>query len=228
MKKLLYPSDDVGYKSNTGGKMANVRALTPEEVRNYHEKYYTPDNMMVIVIGDVDPYDIMDSLNNVNSKVDGAVRKRVKRPFSNIEAAKVSSARTSPLLVPFPSDEEEDSGTSTGQVVIGYKGGLWNDFMWKVCIQTAWEYLSGTSNSPLHASMIECDDPVCGSIDGSLEEFAVTSYTITFDNVPVDKLDQIGMVCTNGLSLLNVKFQEFQFTCHHSNLVYYNATLMNR
>ena len=124
--------------------------------------------------------------------------------------------------------EEEDSGTSTGQVVIGYKGGLWNDFMWKVCIQTAWEYLSGTSNSPLHASMIECDDPVCGSIDGSLEEFAVTSYTITFDNVPVDKLDQIGMVCTNGLSLLNVKFQEFQFTCHHSNLVYYNATLMNR
>ena len=44
---LLYPTG--GYSAETGGKMANLRALTNAQVTRYHVENYRPDNMAFIV-----------------------------------------------------------------------------------------------------------------------------------------------------------------------------------
>ena len=42
-----------GYKSETGGLMSEIRQLTNATVRAYHQQYYRPDNMCLIVTGPV-------------------------------------------------------------------------------------------------------------------------------------------------------------------------------
>jgi hypothetical protein len=48
--RSLYPGES-GFHSETGGKMANLRALSYETVRKYHADFYRPDNLCVIVAG---------------------------------------------------------------------------------------------------------------------------------------------------------------------------------
>jgi Zn-dependent M16 (insulinase) family peptidase len=40
-----------GYKSETGGLMSEIRQLTNATVRAYHQQYYRPDNLCLIVTG---------------------------------------------------------------------------------------------------------------------------------------------------------------------------------
>ena len=43
------------YHIVTGGKAETVRKLTAKDLRDYHAKYFVPNNMIVAVFGDIDP-----------------------------------------------------------------------------------------------------------------------------------------------------------------------------
>ncbi len=38
-----------------GGSVKHIKNLSPKDVRSYYEKYYTPDNMNLVITGDVNP-----------------------------------------------------------------------------------------------------------------------------------------------------------------------------
>jgi Zn-dependent M16 (insulinase) family peptidase len=73
MLQAIYPGD-CGYKSETGGIMANLRDLTVHKgmlqhcvcllifraVRSYHKSYYRPDNLCLIITGIVDPQQLFE------------------------------------------------------------------------------------------------------------------------------------------------------------------------
>lgn len=48
-----------GLKSSAdeliGGSIAHIKKLTKDDVKAYYDKYYTPDNMNLVITGDVDP-----------------------------------------------------------------------------------------------------------------------------------------------------------------------------
>jgi Zn-dependent M16 (insulinase) family peptidase len=48
--QLIYPEES-GYRSETGGRLENLRSLTCETVRQYHTEYYKPNNLAVIIAG---------------------------------------------------------------------------------------------------------------------------------------------------------------------------------
>jgi hypothetical protein len=52
MIRSLYPESS-GLRSETGGIMANLRALTAQKIRDYHRAFYRPDNLCLIIVGQV-------------------------------------------------------------------------------------------------------------------------------------------------------------------------------
>jgi predicted Zn-dependent peptidase len=56
-------------KNLVGGSIETESALTREDLVNYHSKYYTPDNMYTVIVGDVDPDKTMQIVaKNFNQK----------------------------------------------------------------------------------------------------------------------------------------------------------------
>ena len=52
---VLYPGDDCGYSSETGGKMSNLRdSVDAAKIRQYHKEFYRADNLCIMVTGSVD------------------------------------------------------------------------------------------------------------------------------------------------------------------------------
>lgn len=66
--RQLYPGK-CGYKSETGGMLAPIRALGAHTVRDYHAAYYRPENLCLIVVGKVPTQDLLDTINAVEENV---------------------------------------------------------------------------------------------------------------------------------------------------------------
>ena len=47
----LYPGS--GYSTETGGLMKELRTLTHETVQAYHQEFYRPDNLCLIITGNI-------------------------------------------------------------------------------------------------------------------------------------------------------------------------------
>lgn len=73
MARALYPGQ-CGYSSETGGIMKNLRESTSStKVRNYHKEYYRPENLKVIITGQVKPADVFRSLEKLENKIESKV-----------------------------------------------------------------------------------------------------------------------------------------------------------
>jgi Zn-dependent M16 (insulinase) family peptidase len=58
-----------GYSSNTGGKLENLRALTNASITQYHSDYYRPDNLCLIVTGQVEPAALLAALEPLEARL---------------------------------------------------------------------------------------------------------------------------------------------------------------
>ncbi len=63
LHRLLFPG--TGYQSETGGLMKCLRSLTVEKIRQYHRSYYRPDNLCLVVVGQVEHQALMDAVAKV-------------------------------------------------------------------------------------------------------------------------------------------------------------------
>lgn len=66
--RLLYPN--CGYSAETGGIMHNLRTSTSnEKVRNYHAQFYRPENLTLIITGQVKVDDVSKALESVERRI---------------------------------------------------------------------------------------------------------------------------------------------------------------
>jgi len=61
-RRLLYP-EGIGFRYETGGMLEALRVLTPERIREFHQAMYKPQNMAVIIVGDVDHENLLQILD---------------------------------------------------------------------------------------------------------------------------------------------------------------------
>lgn len=70
----LYP--DCGYSCETGGILQNLRTSTSnEKVRNYHAQFYRPENLTLIITGQVNIEDVSKALEPVEQRILNKLRK---------------------------------------------------------------------------------------------------------------------------------------------------------
>ena len=117
------PADEL-----VGGSVEHIKNLTREDVVNYYNKYYTPDNMNIVITGDVNPDDAIElvSKNFVSKKTSQGKKYEEK-------------------LVPIDKNVRKDfisDKTTEAQIVLGFCGPKNNDAKDKVLFDIVCAYLN--------------------------------------------------------------------------------------
>jgi len=185
MLRAIYPGK-CGYKSETGGIMKNLRESTSnEKVINYHKEFYRPENLGVVITGQVDIEEVLKTCESFEEKiVSKGDRDPFLRPWSG-EVPKLEVGKE--ILVPYPADDEDN-----GMVYIAWRGpsavtNLYRMFATMILM----EYLTETSVSPLQARFVEIDSPYASTVGYNFIENKESAVYLMFENVPKDKIDEV-------------------------------------
>ncbi|KAF6215152.1 hypothetical protein GE061_009903 [Apolygus lucorum] len=182
---LMYPGH-CGYKSKTGGAMKNLRESTSnEKVRAYHKQFYRPENLYVIVVGSINPEEVLKALGPVEeSIISKGDRGDFERPWQKPVPPLLGP---SDILVPFPCDEEDN-----GMVYIGWRGpsAVKDYYRFSAC-NILLKYMTDTSVSPLPKEFVDIPDPYASKVSYTPYENAESLMVLTFDNVPKEKLSSV-------------------------------------
>jgi zinc protease len=95
------------YHLVTEGKAESVRALSSADLTRYHARYFTPENMVVTIFGDIDP----DAAVALAGKLFGTLP-----PAS--AAASIDFRR--PNALPASAAYHKQTGKDTGMILLGY------------------------------------------------------------------------------------------------------------
>ncbi|OWY55736.1 metallopeptidase [Alternaria alternata] len=151
LRRLLYPEGD-GFRMETGGLMENLRGLTLERIRRFHQYMYQPKNIRLVLIGEVDHANLLGVLDMFEDRIVDRVpaySEPFKRPW-------VESKQTPPLsktvvdTVEFPEEDE-----STGEILIAFPGPKTIDNLAETAITILFLYLSGSPVSVLVNTLVE-------------------------------------------------------------------------
>lgn len=117
------PADEL-----VGGSVAHIQNLTRDDVVNYYNKYYTPDNTNIVITGDINPEEAIKLVSkNFNSRKVSKGQKFEEKlnPINNV------------VRKDFKSDK-----TTSAEIVIGFAGPKNNDTRGKILFELAREYLN--------------------------------------------------------------------------------------
>ncbi|KAK4880203.1 hypothetical protein RN001_008349 [Aquatica leii] len=185
LQKKLYPGH-CGYSSNTGGKMKNLReSTTNDKVRKYHKEFYRPENLALIISGQIKPEDVFRALEPVENKI---IEKGERGPFLRPwQSSCPPVEKSEDLIIKYPSDDE-----TTGLVFVAWRGpsSVTQTYELSSCI-TLLKYLTDYSVAPLQKEFVEIDDPYACLVSYNVVENSDTSLYLSFGGVPKDKLELI-------------------------------------
>jgi len=197
--ELLYPNG--GYSAETGGKMANLRSLTNEQVRRYHRENYRPDNVMVILSGTASEAEFLRELEKVEERIQAKGYTRgssgFDRPWSH-PVPPMSPAGTigvlsaglpkegQPVVVEFPSEEE-----STGVVSLGWRGPAYHEHATWAQLSLLWSYLTDSAIAPLSKALVEVESPLCSRVSPADEVFSEGYHQVWFRDAKCDTIDKL-------------------------------------
>ena len=154
MIKNLFPGNN-SYTSQTGGKLSNLReSTTIEKVREYHRKFYRPENLYITVTGNVEGKEVFKALDSVERKIlskrtdksDEPYVRPFQRPLEKLEKDVRATVR-------YPSKEER-----FGSVSMGWRlpGQLWEEIP-TIQVKLTSSSLNGESNlRPLDFRLFTC------------------------------------------------------------------------
>jgi len=117
-KRMLYP-EDVGFRYETFGVMESLRLLTADRIRKYHKDVYRPQNLCVVLIGEVDHENLLDILEKFESSIMEDIPEPTtpfRRPWIDSNQAPLLRS-SSTEFVEFPEDDE-----SSGEIQISFFG----------------------------------------------------------------------------------------------------------
>jgi Zn-dependent M16 (insulinase) family peptidase len=166
-RQLLYP-ENIGFRYETGGMMEALRVLTPERIRSFHKAMYQPQNLAVIIVGEVDH----DHLLRILDEFEENIKDDIPPPDPNFKRPFVDSPQPPPLTktvvetVEFPEEDE-----STGDVLVAFFGPSCIDQIEITAMAVLLTYLCGSSVSVLENTIVE-------------KEQLASSVTYWWDNRP--------------------------------------------
>ncbi|KAJ6263411.1 hypothetical protein Dda_1974 [Drechslerella dactyloides] len=184
--RRLYP-EGVGFRSETGGMMEQLRVLKPERIRDFHKEMYQPKNLCLVIIGTVDEPELLDILDKFEDGILDDVPKPDapwKRPWIDSTPPPLLK-KSSKHLVEFPEKDE-----STGSVLVGYLGPSCNDYREMAALDVLGSYLTGSSVAVLEKQMVEIADPYTTGVALYTEERPNSVIWFELASVPFKRLDE--------------------------------------
>ena len=113
-----------------GGSVKHVKNFNQKDLQDYYNKYYTPDNMNLVITGDVNPNEVINIVaKNFNSK--------------KISQGKKFEEKLVPINKTVRKDFYSDKANST-EIVLGFAGPRNNDIKENVAFDLARTYLNSS------------------------------------------------------------------------------------
>eukprot|EP00927_Polykrikos_kofoidii_P013205 TRINITY_DN15735_c0_g1_i1.p1 TRINITY_DN15735_c0_g1~~TRINITY_DN15735_c0_g1_i1.p1 ORF type:complete len:1115 (+),score=199.42 TRINITY_DN15735_c0_g1_i1:60-3404(+) len=186
-KKLAAYPGKCSYKSETGGRLKELRELTNEMVRECHNTYYRPDNLCVIVTGQVDYTELCQAAAPVVESIKQCERMKALSPLVRPCTLPVPRPEAPAMVkIEFPAEDE----TNGALCELAWHGPEWGDFMTNTALSLFLTYLTQDSISPLRKAFVETDPPLCGAISFSMVEQSVYLFYIVLKSVVVEQLSK--------------------------------------
>lgn len=184
MRLAAYPGR-CSYKSETGGRLKELRELTNATVVDYHRSYYRPDNLCVIVTGQVGFKDLCDAAAPVIESIRRSERCQtlapLERPFSS-PVPRPSEHHEG--RIEFPAEDEKNGAICE----LCWHGPRWEDLEAVTALKVLLAYLCQDSVSPLRKALVETLPPLCGKISEGLHEYSTQLINITLQSCDVEQL----------------------------------------
>lgn len=184
LMKTLY-ADKSGYSSETGGLMSELRKLTNEQIREFHQSMYRPDNLCVVITGSVEEDELLEIMSKFDDRLAPFSSASNKRPF-------VDSAHDIPLKesvvksVDFPDEDE-----TMGELVIGWIGPESDKVLENLAVDMIGSYLSDQPISILNKQLVEVENPLATDISYGTDDFVRTGLNISISGVPTVSLNEV-------------------------------------
>lgn len=182
--RAIYPNS--GYSAETGGIMHNLRtSTTNEKVRQFHSEFYRPENLTLIITGQVNIDDVAKALEPFESRI---LSKEAKAPFQRPWQTPVEPlVESANKQIVYPSDSED-----CGIVHVGWRGPncTRENFKLTAC-SVLLRYLSENSVSPLQHELVEIPDPLASNVSYNIVENSESLIYFSFQNVPIEKIDLV-------------------------------------
>lgn len=193
MSKLVYPGNS-SYSVETGGKLKNLREITNQDIKKYHEKYYRPENFQITITGQISPHELFEVLDKIEKKI---VKKRLPPPEGSGPPPKLERPfirdiprfnESKKVVMKYPSDDEK-----FGWVKMGWrlKGNVTANIEKSSDLSVLHTYLTSTSASPFTKAFVDIPKPLATSIDYDIYMNWEPSVVADFYNVPVETIEQI-------------------------------------
>ncbi|KOC67604.1 Uncharacterized protein C05D11.1 [Habropoda laboriosa] len=185
MSRTIFPGR-CGYKSIVGGVLKNLRESTNnEKVRQYHQEFYRPENLTIVIAGKIKHADVFKALQTIEKKIMAKGNRGLfKRPWQDPVPPLTESAD---LDVHYPCDDEDN-----GVVDVAWRGPSAITEIYDVTGCTLLlKYLTDTSISPLQKEFVEIDDAYASNVGYSYSEYSVSVLYLAFESVPRSKISLI-------------------------------------
>ncbi|XP_003399672.2 uncharacterized protein C05D11.1 [Bombus terrestris] len=185
MSRAIFPGR-CGYKSIVGGALKNLReSTTNEKVRQYHQEFYRPENLTIVITGQVKHADVFKALQIIEKKIiSKGNRSFFKKPWQDPVPPLTKSID---LDVYYPCDDEDN-----GIVDVAWRGSSPITDMYKLIGCTLLlKYLTDTSVSPLQKEFVEIDDAYASNVGYSYSAYTVSVLYLAFESVPKSKIPLI-------------------------------------
>lgn len=198
MKLAAYPGK-CSYKSETGGRLEELRKLTSDMVRDYHGAYYRPENLCVIITGQASCKDLCTAMRPVVEAIKQSKRIKALPAFAKPFTMPVPKPEA-PVNVrlEFPAEDEK-----TGAICyFAWHGPRWDDLVTITALHIFLCYLTQDSIAPLRKAFVETEPPLCGKIGKSMLEQSVYLFNISLKSVDVEQLSKrdVGAELTNVIA----------------------------
>ncbi|XP_054014823.1 uncharacterized protein C05D11.1-like isoform X1 [Hylaeus anthracinus] len=180
-----------GYKSNTGGALQNLRESTNnEKVKQYHKEFYRPENLTLVIAGQIKHVDVFKALHPIEQKIMSkqcifqGSRGLFKKPWQSPVPPLTESVD---LDIYYPCDDEDN-----GVVNVAWRGpSIVHELYDFLGCTLLMKYLTDTSVSPLQKVFVEIDDPYASNIAYSYYKYSVSLLYLEFESVPKSKISSI-------------------------------------
>ncbi|KAF9585275.1 hypothetical protein BGW38_003101 [Lunasporangiospora selenospora] len=187
LRRLLYPKSQT-YYHECGGLTPEIPKMSNQDIRDYHQKFYQPSNMAVVVTGDgLQPERIFDMIVRKNILVDTDT----KQGMDIIQEMDLSKGREdAPIMnkdtkltsrtIRFPSADED-----VGSIGYGWLGPSTYDLKTMVGLDILFRFLHETSASPFSQAFVDRRTPLASQVDFEVKGCMDTSLILLFSGIPI-------------------------------------------
>ena len=165
------------YKRDVIGTPEIISQVTREDIMNYYNTFYSPENMTTIIVGDFDHNEI---LKKIEKEFDFKGRKNAPKKSNKID----KPTKTTKYI-------EEKSNVNTSYAMFGWLGPKANDLKDSICLDLISIILGDGTSSRLYQNLVEkLPEPLFNMINSEHYQFKDGNNFFIQANFKPDKKEE--------------------------------------